>query len=161
MKQRFVFIVSLIVMVLTIGLVEANAQELVINGDTIAQVTGTNAEALIDKYVAQTGDAINSFLVSVQENFTDEAEFVWTTLVKHYKVGFFISLLFTAISILLLLFGVMLDKVYDFDWDDGVGFCMIVGAIMLIGSLIAVGCTLGKFLVPEYHAIKDLVYIIK
>jgi hypothetical protein len=160
MKQRFFFIVSLIVIIVIGGLVEANAQEIVVNGDTIAQVTDTNFEAIFDKYTAKTGDAINNLIASVQANLTDEAQFVWKTYVMRYKVNWFSRASGAAFA--LFLFGLGMIGMNKWKWDEDASLwlsvpSMIIFIVMVIWSL----STLDHLLVPEYQVIQDLIGIIK
>jgi len=162
MKTRFVFLIGMIAFILLVGVIEANAQSsIVIGNDTIAQVTDLNAEKIIDKYVAQTGDAINEILASVKSNFTDEAEFVWESYIKMYKLNFYVALLILGLGLILLLCSFIMYWVTNWDWNEGPGVLFVVAIIVILGGAIATIACVPYLLVPEVYVIQDLLGLVK
>ena len=124
-------------------------------------VTDGNFEKLFDKYTEKTAEGINSFLKSVQENFTDEAEFVWDSYIKRYQLNFYIALLIAGLGVFLFLCSLIMYWVTDWDMDEGPGVLTVVGLIVFLGGAIATVACLPYLLTPEYYVLQDLLGILK
>ena len=164
MKTRFVFLIGtvFIMLLFAIGTIKSNAQSsIVVNGETIEQVTDTDLEKVVDKYIAQTGDAINEILASVKTNFTDEAEFVWKSYIKMYKLNFFIALSIFGLGVILLLGAFIMYWVTDWDWDEGPGVLLVVSIVIMLGGTIASIACIPYLLVPEVYVIQDLLGLVR
>ena len=149
---------------------------LILGGDTVrienidGYVTDGNFEKLFDKYTEKTAEGINSLLKSVKENFTDEAEFVWQTYIKRYKIDFIISLGTVALSFILVIIAFLLwtlaGKKDEYDPEEttagvfSIGL-WILGGVAFITGVIAAAANFSKFMVPEFYVLQDLLGILK
>lgn len=170
MKQRLVIIIGMILFALTIGVIDTNAQEIVVNGDTIAQVTDTEFEALFDKYTAKASTALTGLVSSVKDNLTDEAQFVWGMYVKVYKMKWFLTLGLCLFGLVLFSLGfpawTFAKKNDDYspsDTPQGVVAiaAWIIGAFMFLICAIVSIANITYLIVPEYHVIQDLIGLVK
>ncbi len=138
-------------------------------------VTDTDFEKLFDKYTAKAGAGINNLLKSVQENFTDEAEFVWRTYLMKYKVKWFSQFAVFVFALLIFISGFPMYKQhlkqdpnssYSHNLDDtaaGVGAMIFWGIGGFLSVLMFIFCVtdLSYLIVPEYHVIQDLLGILR
>lgn len=132
-------------------------------------VTGTNTEALIDKYSAKIENAI----ITLADKLQQPAEHVYKVLtIQFYYKGLVTTILFIftviIMTILIITAGKMnwLIEREDYSTMTGKGITMLIlmiliGILLLISFVQFLSGGFTQLVNPEYYAIKEIMSVIK
>ena len=147
------------------------AANVIKDGIANINVTGTKAEAFIDKYSGK----LEAAFVSLAKSLKTPVEHIYKVLVTQQVVKASIFIIADILLIVLsIIFSIWFGKTVNYyskqkdDWSDYEGPCIILCATTIVCIIAAVGCTFGSlstvvtgFINPEYGAIMDILQFIR